>query len=328
MSFIRASEGDLESNVVKKKSSQPHVNLNGNDIRAFYEQIISSESDAPQPKKDETNVSVEAVVASSSRSIKTEKIEEEGKTQPVSERQKNRFLRAAQDGDERELMRLYRAGLDINCVDDYGWTALMCAVKSEEEGAVKTLLSIGANPFVRDKRGLSVFDLLERCKSDSVRDLFCGGSDESEGEETHESFYCSLCKATFSESEENHTKGTLHLFNRGKPPKGTVYGIPESNKGFQMMLKSGWDREAGLGSEGQGKQFPVKTVLKRDRKGLGKDRKIKAKITHFGPNDDKAVQYKIYRTPKEKTVRKQDRTKLLTRQKRKEMEFRMEFNME
>jgi hypothetical protein len=36
-----------------------------------------------------------------------------------------------------------------------------------------------------------------------------------------------------------------------------------------MMLRSGWDGRKGLGPEGQGQRYPVKTILKKDRKCLG-----------------------------------------------------------
>lgn len=45
----------------------------------------------------------------------------------------------------------------------------------------------------------------------------------------------------------------------------------------------------GLGPEGIGRKFPVKTVLKRDRLGLGSKGSEQARVTHFGPNDHNAV---------------------------------------
>jgi len=46
---------------------------------------------------------------------------------------------------------------------------------------------------------------------------------------------------------------------------------------------------AGLGPEGIGRKFPIKTILKRDRQGLGKKGNEQARVTHFGPNDRSAV---------------------------------------
>lgn len=41
-----------------------------------------------------------------------------------------------------------------------------------------------------------------------------------------------------------------------------------------------------------GRKYPVKTVLKRDRLGLGSKGSQQARVTHFGPNDPSAVKRK------------------------------------
>ena len=56
-----------------------------------------------------------------------------------------------------------------------------------------------------------------------------------------------------------------------------------------MLLREGWDPEGGLGSEQQGQQFPVKTVLKRDRLGFGIKGKDKARVTHFEAGHTAAI---------------------------------------
>lgn len=110
-------------------------------------------------------------------------------------------------------------------------------------------------------------------------------------------FYCELCQMRVQDSPKGlHKTSTTHLFcqhhhhttTRDGTNPSLLYGIPESNRGFQMMLRGGWDPERGLGSQKQGKQFPVKTVLKQDRLGFGLDRG-KAKVTHFSAHDRKAV---------------------------------------
>ena len=49
----------------------------------------------------------------------------------------------------------------------------------------------------------------------------------------------------------------------------TFYHFNESNIGFKMLMKAGWDGVSGLGRNGHGRRSPVKTVVKNDRKGLG-----------------------------------------------------------
>ena len=62
-------------------------------------------------------------------------------------------------------------------------------------------------------------------------------------------------------------------------PSSLVW-ISQSNKGYQMLQKLGWTEDSGLGIQEQGRMEPVKTVLKKDRKGLGRS-KEKARVTHF-----------------------------------------------
>jgi hypothetical protein len=73
------------------------------------------------------------------------------------------------------------------------------------------------------------------------------------------------------------------------------------------MLRSGWDGRKGLGPEGQGQRYPVKTILKKDRKCLGSLKEEKPKITHFNANEKKAIQ----RNPERKLYEIfSDRTKI------------------
>jgi hypothetical protein len=60
------------------------------------------------------------------------------------------------------------------------------------------------------------------------------------------------------------------------------YAIPKANPGYQMLKKLGWSEEKGLGVNEQGNKGPLKTVLKNDRLGLGRDQK-KPRVTHFNP---------------------------------------------
>merc|ERR1719391_788067 len=71
--------------------------------------------------------------------------------------------------------------------------------------------------------------------------------------------------------------------------KNPGFILPESNVGFRLMKKRGWDGVSGLGQSGSGKLFPVKTTFKHDKRGLEVGCKKKMRITHFGPNDISSV---------------------------------------
>lgn len=69
----------------------------------------------------------------------------------------------------------------------------------------------------------------------------------------------------------------------------------------------------GLGPDGVGRKYPVKTVLKRDRLGLGSKGNQQARVTHFGPNDHSAVKRKKVITTERK--RKEGGKKISRRKK-------------
>lgn len=137
-------------------------------------------------------------------------------------------------------------------------------------------------------------------------------------------FYCDVCKATFQETtQQKHESSTLHIFNTKPKLKYAIYGISRQNKGYRMLLNTGWDEEAGLGPSGRGIKYPIKTCLKTDRKGLGQSVESEYKVTHFKPGDTTAINN--IKTPKqrEKPLKKRDRERLLHREARKERALRI-----
>ena len=103
---------------------------------------------------------------------------------------------------------------------------------------------------------------------------------------------------------------------------------------FQMMVRNdNWDPDSGLGKDSEGKLYPVKTVLKRDRKGLGEGEALKPKVTHFAPFDSASVKESTKSKKNAPTLRhertstreKGKRRKKESRQTRNEIDFRREF---
>lgn len=74
-----------------------------------------------------------------------------------------------------------------------------------------------------------------------------------------------------------------------QPSEGYAYGIPQSNVGYRLLKETGWSENHGLGKEAVGRKYPLKTTLKRDRKGLGLG-KLEQKVTHFEAGDVSAVE--------------------------------------
>lgn len=215
-----------------------------------------------------------------------------------------KLLLYSQNGEIEPLKKLVRCEqfIDLNFQDQYGWTALMCASVGKHKHVVKYLLANGADKKIVNKAGKTAADLCEDIHAYSLRDtIFLYSAHERSVDKPTSSFYtsenieffCEICKTSFKETtEKSHLSSTVHLFNLKLKPKTDTFMIPETNIGYRLMKRSGWDGEAGLGPEGAGQKFPVKTMLKKDRACIGakKPASSEAKITHFGPNDTRAVQ--------------------------------------
>ena len=81
----------------------------------------------------------------------------------------------------------------------------------------------------------------------------------------------------------NSSRGKVSIY-RKRLAEGcslSKLSIDQTNKGFQMLKQMGWkESEGGLGKERQGTLTPVKTSLKRDKKGIGSGERLMAKVTH------------------------------------------------
>lgn len=58
-----------------------------------------------------------------------------------------------------------------------------------------------------------------------------------------------------------------------------------------MMKTLGWDGNSALGSKKDGKLYPIKTVLRKGRSGLG-IAQDSARVTHFKPYDVQSIKFK------------------------------------
>lgn len=320
----------------------------GSEIRTFYEDIVGlkdtepNSKSSPQEKHKRKRKGSQDIVKTPGNRVHPKTRAEVDQDVRLS-KGPNDFLRCAQDGDLATLKQHVKRGVDINFQDEYGWTAVMCSAHAGKKDILVYLLENNANVYLVENQGKSAIDLVNQSKEEKckicfkVLRMFMDGESNWQMRETQdtppiEPYFCSGCNATFSDMpEEKHLTSTLHLFNTKPYTRSTMYHITESNKGFQMLVQSGWDKERGLGPEGKGNKFPVKTVLKRNREGLGNPSTSKAKVTHFNPYDTAAVEkepkkMKEERKLKKSTLSKRDKAKKLTKEQEKEREFRMAFN--
>ncbi|XP_015911917.1 G patch domain and ankyrin repeat-containing protein 1 homolog [Parasteatoda tepidariorum] len=220
----------------------------------------------------------------------------------------------------------------INKQDVYGWTPLMCATCEGHLNVVKYLLQCGADVNVKCKQGKTALDIARAKQHIDILNLFECGLELEHKEcinvKDEKEKYCNDCKIFYTESTFTHNKSIAHLFASRKAESTTFYHIPENNKGFQIMIKKGWNQNKGLGSKEEGRKFPIKTVLKKDRSCIGKYKEV-ARVTHFNANDSTAVK-RICDPPsvkivRERTLKKWQLVKLERKNRQKEIEFRRQF---
>lgn len=214
------------------------------------------------------------------------------------------FFKAAMEDDVAVLKTINFVSNDINSTDEYGWSALMMAACSGSLNAVKFLLNQQVDLTISDRSGNTAAKLAETKKRTEILQLIM---DRLQGKiqvpKTSaastvtikcEEFFCETCNRSFFDTtQKTHASSTLHRFNSKNDFNfAKRYHIPDSNIGFKIMLKQGWDRESGLGPEDNiGKSYPVKTTIRKNRSGLGV-KQDSARITHFSAFDRDAVKWR------------------------------------
>lgn len=148
---------------------------------------------------------------------------------------------------------------------------------------------------------------------------------------------CVVCDVDVVETHAAHKASVGHRLREAPTrasttaPRGGVV-LTAANRGYALLVQAGWEESGGLGPTGSGQRQPVRTQLKRDRRGLGaaaatrdaaqaaadskprdlwraldrppakrpameaprlRDRPLldgRARVSHFGPGDLRAVQ--------------------------------------
>lgn len=316
--FVKAKE-ENEAKLNEEKAQKRQ--LEGHEIQAFYQSVL----DEP----------------STSRKMPSKTIKKKVVKKPAEIQQEFRFtetdlFKAVEMDDIDFVEKVLSVKPHLKDLkDSFGWSLLMIACKAGSLEVVQCLVQCKADQKVKDKKGLNCLKL---AKNDQIKDILKEINVE-EAEEIQEDLVkdekCELCRVdNLSRNQfKEHQSSTVHQFKieseKCQHQRKVHYVIPEANQGFQMMLKSGWQSNKGLGPPGKsGKLYPVKTSLKRDRSGIGLEPASSSKkVTHFQPFDVKSVENtrKNTRTERQSTLSKKMMAKKQSRQQQKEVDFRREF---
>ncbi|XP_066587456.1 G patch domain and ankyrin repeat-containing protein 1 homolog [Prorops nasuta] len=350
--FVRESEC-IEDEA--SKQSMHMLKFQGDEAKLAYENIVKQEYPLSSIEKRKQNVAFNNSVKNHSISSGHILNKQTKKHQTLINSGQivcaNAILKAVEQCDLK-FLQTYVKPENVNLCDDFGWTPLMSAAYCGQIEIVKYLLSLGANIIAKEKSGLTAarlalkknhFNIVALLKS---RHVSCPGpipekpEQQKVEQQEHQldilktnvvqenkivlkekdeisEFYCEICKTTFYETKlKAHESSTLHIFNSKPKLKSVMYTISKQNKGYQMLLNTGWDEETGLGPSGKGMKYPIKATMKIDRKGIGHSKEKDAKLmnTNF---------INVNPTNKQKSLRKKDREKLLSFEAQKDRAIRI-----
>lgn len=307
--FVRPASPTEEINNSKKY--QIETSLSGEEVKRIYLAEVSKSNDALRATHN-------ACGSIESHSFKPP-CRRKHDDNHISD---NDLLLAVQHNDVEIIKDALSVCPDkIKITDDYGWSLLMIACQSNSVDAVKELLKRDVDTSVRDKAGNSAQSLVIQNKNFILADILVSHKRKNEKaakvDDTPKKkvklkeFHCTVCNQTCNDEQE-HLSSTVHNLNTSKGKKiPACYVIPQTNRGYQIMLKVGWDRESGLGPEGTGNMYPIKATQNKDRKGLGHQKKREDEEVKEDPVK--------HRNNKRTAIREYERNKKM------EINFRREF---
>jgi hypothetical protein len=219
------------------------------------------------------------------------------------------LLKAAQSNNLEYIRKSAENKFDLTVLDDFKWNILMIAIAEKNNSIVEFVLNelndLDLLNKLLDNKDSSQNDakkLAETFKNNKALELIehfykkfentrRPKSIEIEIEDNiDENFYCESCKKNFSicdESHIEHMKSIVHQLNEIEQDnelarrKFANFHLKRNNKGYQMLMKLGWDEASGLGVNEQGRMNPIRTRLKLDRLGLGIEEKEGEKSTEI-----------------------------------------------
>ena len=295
--------------MAQKPERQPYINfIRSNNNLAGFNQKESSTSDAPCQDASEVYKSIVLSKPSSSKSTNQyceQPVIRRKSANAQSTHHNNKptykpndIFTFCQNGKLKECGQWLKCGFDVNQRDSYHWTPLMVASCSGHFEIVKLLLESGADCSLTCHKGKSALDLARKSRHNKVVKLFTDyinpvdveerhtkpeNSDidnfceqpQSSQEEKPEPFECSSCGLVTDSDLASHESSISHQLKSGQfsseqtRAMGNFSHINRNFKGYQLLLKEGWNGFTGMGKNEKGRRYPILPIKKHNRACIG-----------------------------------------------------------
>jgi ankyrin repeat protein len=257
------------------------------EAQEFYLNLIN------EPSSDKHNNQKQTINNYHKNTLSNEiKTKYSPKTKRIANLNKNGYLKAAQTDDLNYIKQYLDLNLTLNELDDYKWNVLMIAIASSNNDIVKYLLETQTNKSDfsdlinwkdmsgNDPESLAIrfnnkqaLELIQKAKQMNVNNVNKNLTENINElcEKKSDNYYCDVCKQTY-DSYLDHIKSIPHQLNENENQPVSLkanYYLRPSNKGYQLLMKSGWNESSGLGLKEQGDTRPIRTRVKLDRLGIG-----------------------------------------------------------
>lgn len=278
-------------NFQKSKDTSDSKSENDESVQNFYQDLIRSKYTNAENDK-QTNTSKEKsedsipIIHTNLKKINSKE-----------------FLNACQNNDLKTVSIYLSSNGDIFYKDEFKWNCIMISIASfnfqilyyiveniRDENIFKQLLNdqdLSGNTAESLAKKVKNIDAIEYLKQTREKFLTKNSKSEiidlTEPEDNDSDFFCESCNKIFKLkdiSHKEHITSIVHLINENssdieKNNKILAnYHLRGCNKGYQLMLKYGWN-ERGLGSKEQGRTAPIKARQKLDRYGIGIEKSTK-----------------------------------------------------
>jgi hypothetical protein len=259
------------------------------------------------------------------------------KRQPtrLTQHLKTLLLRAAADGRVKPFRKHHTiiSYHNLAFTDDYGWTCLMVAAGDGNVDVLQYLTTSFSADCVAvaatDRSGRDAVAIARQAGHVDVaahlqhllfqqanRDMTnlegrtltqqastCAASSLAGPAPPTPAWYCDICQDVIGDDSKIHTTSIVHNVKCHHAITPHPFHLQASNRGYQLMKKAGWDESSGLGPNLNGRKAPIKTILKRERDGLGAvnskgEPLAKPRVTHFKAHDPEAVVFNPRTVPK------------------------------